>query len=142
MGRFQFPEKISLKEKLKAFIPMCAFQAKRERNGIFFMNIEIQTMTLEDLETIKDILTSDFDDFWNFNVFKEELQNENSKYLVAKIGNEIIGFAGIKIILDQADIMNIVIKKIYRKQGVRNITIAKFNRFMQISWFSLYFSGS
>lgn len=106
------------------------------------MNIEIQTMTLEDLETIKDILTSDFDDFWNFNVFKEELQNENSKYLVAKIGNEIIGFAGIKIILDQADIMNIVIKKIYRKQGVRNITIAKFNRFMQISWFSLYFSGS
>lgn len=91
------------------------------------MNIKIQIMTLKDLETIKDILTSDFDDFWNFNVFKEELKNENSKYLVAKIGNEIIGFAGIKIILDEADIMNIVIKKNYRKQGARNLTLAEFN---------------
>ena len=81
-------------------------------------NIEIEVMTLDDLETIKDILASDFDEFWNHNVFKEELQSENSKYLVAKLNNEIIGFAGIKIIIDEADIMNIVTKKIYRNQGI------------------------
>ena len=81
-------------------------------------NIEIEVMTLDDLETIKDILASDFDEFWNHNVFKAELQSENSKYLVAKLNNEIIGFAGIKIIIDEADIMNIVTKKIYRNQGI------------------------
>ena len=81
-------------------------------------NIEIEVMTLDDLETIKDILASDFDEFWNYNVFKEELQSENSKYLVAKLNNEIIGFAGIKIIIDEADIMNIVTKKAYRNQGI------------------------
>lgn len=87
-------------------------------NNIIVDNIEIEVMTLDDLETIKDILASDFDEFWNYNVFKEELQSENSKYLVSKFNNEIIGFAGIKIIIDEADIMNIVTKKAYRNQGI------------------------
>ena len=85
-------------------------------NNIKLDNIEIKVMTLDDLKTIKEILISDFDEFWNYNVFKAELQSENSKYLVAKLNNEIIGFAGIKIIIDEADIMNIVTKKIYRNK--------------------------
>lgn len=91
------------------------------------MNIKIEAMTLEDLEIIKDTLIYDYDNFWNFNIFKEELQNNNSKYLVAKINNEIVGFAGIKIILDSADIMNIVTKKTFRNKGIRNLTFEKFN---------------
>ena len=91
------------------------------------MNIKIEAMTLEDLEIIKDSLISDYDNFWNYNIFKEELQNNNSKYLVAKIYNEIVGFAGIKIILDSADIMNIVTKKTFRNKGIRNLTFEKFN---------------
>ena len=92
-------------------------------NNIKLDNIKIEVMTLDDLESIKDILASDFDKFWNYNVFKSELQNENSKYLVAKLNTEIIGFAGIKIILDEADVMNIVIKKIYRNQGVGTLLL-------------------
>ncbi len=92
-------------------------------NNIIIDNIEVKLMTLDDLETIKDILASDFDEFWNYNVFKEELQSENSKYLVAKLNNEIIGFAGIKIIIDKADIMNIVTKKTYRNQGIGTLLL-------------------
>lgn len=91
------------------------------------MNIKIEAMTLEDLKIIKDTLIYDYDNFWNYNIFKEELQNNNSKYLVAKINNEIVGFAGIKIILDSADIMNIVTKKTFRNKGIRNLTFEKFN---------------
>ena len=80
-------------------------------------------MNLKDLENIKDILTSEFDDFWNYNVLKEELENKNSKYLVAKIDNEIIGFAGIKVILDEADIMNIVTKKSFRNNGLGSLLL-------------------
>lgn len=94
-------------------------------NNIIIDNIEVKLMTLDDLETIKDILASDFDEFWNYNVFKEELQSENSKYLVAKLNNEIIGFAGIKIIIDKADIMNIVTKKTYRNQGIGTLLLSK-----------------
>lgn len=86
-------------------------------------DIEINKMNLKDLENIKDILTSEFDNFWSFNILKEELENENSKYLVAKIDNEIIGFAGIKIILDEADIMNIVVKKNFRNNGIGSLLL-------------------
>ena len=79
--------------------------------------IEISTMMLNDLEQIKNNLQTDFDDFWNFEIFKEELANNNSMYLVLKYENEIVSFGGIKIILDEADIMNIVTKKNKRNQG-------------------------
>lgn len=79
--------------------------------------IEISTMMLNDLEQIKENLQTDFDDFWNFEIFKEELANNNSMYLVLRYENEIVSFGGIKIILDEADIMNIVTKKDKRNQG-------------------------
>lgn len=80
-------------------------------------------MTLTDVITIKNNLISDFDDFWTYHILKEELENQNSSYLVAKIDNEIVGFAGIKIILDEADIMNIVTKKTYRNQGIGTLLL-------------------
>ena len=87
-------------------------------------DIDIQEMTSEDLENIKDILISDFDDFWNYNILKEELECLNSKYIIAKTNDgEIIGFAGIKIIINTADIMNIVVKKSWRNQGVGNLLL-------------------
>lgn len=86
--------------------------------------IDIQEMSLNDLEKIKDILVSDFDNFWNYNILKEELESSNSKYIIAKTNDcEIIGFAGIKIIINTADIMNIVVKKSWRNQGVGNLLL-------------------
>ena len=79
--------------------------------------IEMHTMMLSDLTEIKNILQTDFDDFWNFEIFKEELVNNNSSYLVLRYDDEIVCFGGIKIILDEANIMNIVTKKNERNQG-------------------------
>ena len=80
-------------------------------------------MTILDLDSIKDTLSTDFDNFWNYNVFKSELENENSKYIVAKFNNEIIGFAGIWITIDEAHITNIVTKKAYRNQGIGSLLL-------------------
>ncbi len=85
--------------------------------------MEISKMTLEDLELISNNLSSDFDDFWNYNIFKSELENKHSKYIVLKNHNEIIGFAGIWIPVDEAHITNIVIKKSYRHQGYGTILL-------------------
>ena len=83
--------------------------------------VDIKEMSLNDLEKIKDIFISDFDDFWNYNILKEELESPNSKYIIANTNDgEIIGFAGIKVLVDNADIMNIVVKKSCRNQGVGN----------------------
>ena len=82
------------------------------------MDIQICKMTLTDLDLIAGNLSQDFNDFWNYTVFKSELENKNSKYIVAKQNNEIIGFAGIWIAIDIAHITNIVIKKDCRKLGI------------------------
>lgn len=87
------------------------------------MNIKIQSMTLTDLDMISSNLISDFDEFWSYSILKDELESKSSYYIVAKLGTEIIGFAGIKVLLDEADIMNIVTKKSYRKKGVGSILL-------------------
>lgn len=87
------------------------------------MNIKITPMTLTDVNTIKNNLISDFDNFWTYQILKEELESENSRYLIARMNDEIVGFAGIKVILDEADIMNIVIKKNYRNQGIGTLLL-------------------
>lgn len=86
-------------------------------------NIEIKSMTLNDLNQISSILTSDFDAFWKSSTLKDEIKAENSNYIVAKFNETIVGFAGIKIMVDQADIMNIVVKKDFRNQGIGGLLL-------------------
>lgn len=88
-------------------------------------NIEIMPMTLNDFNQISNILTSDFDAFWNTSTLKNEIKAENSNYIVAKFGQEIVGFAGIKVMVDQADIMNIVVRKDYRNQGIGGLLLKR-----------------
>lgn len=88
------------------------------------MDFKINKMTIEDLESIKNILASDFDNFWSFDVLEAELECDNSYVIVAKnTDNTIIGFAGLKTILDEADIMNIVVKKDFRHNGIGSILL-------------------
>ena len=65
----------------------------------------ISEMNLQDLEEIKDCLLTDFDDFWSYNILKQELENGKSKYFVLNHENEIVGFAGILLIIDEVNII-------------------------------------
>ena len=86
--------------------------------------IKIEMMSLNDLETIKDILQTEFDEFWTYEILQQELLSNNSKYIVAKsLDNIIVGFAGIKIILDTAELMNIVTKKSFRENGIGKLML-------------------
>ena len=86
-------------------------------------NIKISAMTLPDLDSISDILTCEFDDFWNYNLFKSELENKNSMYIVAKFNNQIVGFAGIWFSVDDIHITNIVVKKNCRNQKIGSLML-------------------
>ena len=80
--------------------------------------MEIVTMILDDLEQMKDTLYSDFDNFWSYNILKQEWENKNPTYIVAKENNEVVGFAGISTCLDEATLNNIVVKKSCRGRGI------------------------
>lgn len=80
--------------------------------------MEINEMTLEDLELIKDTLYSEYDNFWSYNILKNELLNDKTTYIVAKENDQIVGFAGIMTCLDEATLNNIVVKKSCRGRGI------------------------
>ncbi|MCI8575463.1 MAG: ribosomal protein S18-alanine N-acetyltransferase [Bacilli bacterium] len=92
--------------------------------------MEILKMQYSDLLKIQNILTTDFDDFWNFNIFASELQNKNSSYFVAKSEtSEIIGFAGVLNDGFDMHITNIVTKKNKRKNGTASKLLEKLIKF-------------
>ena len=87
------------------------------------METKIRKMTIQDLDSISSILESEFDDFWNYNTLKSELKNDNSIYVVCVQNSQIVGFAGITIILDTAELNNIVVKKTYRGKGFSSLLL-------------------
>ena len=88
-------------------------------------NIEVGQMSNDDLLDLKDSLLNEFDDFWTYNILEQEFNNENTTYIVAKNDDMIVGFAGILVIMDEANIMNIVTKKDKRKLGIGSLLLEK-----------------
>ena len=87
--------------------------------------IVVDNMTYEDFDVIKDELISEFDEFWTPGVLFSELENENTKYVVIKEENDIIGFAGIWITPDSVELNNIVVRKDKRGNGYSKILLEK-----------------
>lgn len=87
--------------------------------------IIVDYMTLDDFEIIKDRLQEEFDEFWTPGVLFSELKNENTKYIVLKENNNILGLAGIWITPDTVELNNIVIKKDSRGKGYSKVLLEK-----------------
>lgn len=86
-------------------------------------NIEIFPMTVSDLNVLSPTLLSDYDDFWTENILKSELENPNSKLIIAKANDLIVGFGGIWKAIDIIHITNIVVKKDLRCKGIGSIIL-------------------
>ena len=82
------------------------------------MNLKIVKMNRNHLEKICENLIN-YDEFWTNAVLEDEFNNENSKYFVAIDENdEIIAFGGLWFNIDEAHVMNIAVKKEFRRQHV------------------------
>ena len=80
--------------------------------------IKILPMSNSDIDAITPNFETEFDKFWNINTLKNDFSNPNSTYIIAKIDDEIVGFAGFLKICDEANIMNIVTKVDKRQLGI------------------------
>ena len=87
--------------------------------------MEIQKMTFEDYEQIKDNLQKEYDEFWTSGILKSELENNNNEYFIVKNANDILGFAGIWFSPIDCQITNIVVKKGYRGRGIGSLLLKK-----------------
>ena len=92
-------------------------------NMVNLKKVEISEMNIDDFNKIENIIQDEYDEFWNSNILKSELLKSSCKYIVAKEADEILGFAGIFVTLDDVQIMNIVVKKNKRRMGIGNILL-------------------
>lgn len=81
-------------------------------------NLKIQPMNESDLNLLESSFDTDFECTWKFSTLKSEFSNPSSIYIVAYLDNELVGFAGIWLSVDDAHITNIVTKKNYRGKGI------------------------
>lgn len=88
-------------------------------------NLEFNEMQLSDLDELQDIFDKDFPCSWKLHTLKSELTNNSSRYVVVRSNNEIIGFAGVWLSVDDAHITNIVVKNSYRHKGIGSLLLEK-----------------
>jgi ribosomal-protein-alanine N-acetyltransferase len=82
-------------------------------------NVLIRRMGLEDVDGVYHIEQAAFSKPWKREDFvKEMTQNACARYLVAVENDEIIGFAGAWIVLDEAHVTNIAVRADHRGKGI------------------------
>jgi len=81
--------------------------------------IRIVPMTADHLDQVADLERICFSAPWSRNMLAEELDNACSAFLVALDSKEnVVGYAGLQVILDEGYITNVAVRPEYRKQGV------------------------
>lgn len=89
-------------------------------DGILFYD-----MKLEDVKDVEVIENDCFSEAWSEESIKNELNNPNSYFILAKYKNALIGYAGMYSVLLDGYMYNIAVKKEYRRQGVGERLINK-----------------
>lgn len=95
------------------------------------MPVSIVPMTADHLDEIAALERICFPDPWSRNMLAEELDNALSAFLVAlDAGGRVAGYAGLQVILDEGNILNIAIRPDCRK-GVAKKLLKVFLDFAQ-----------
>lgn len=80
---------------------------------------QIDFMRLSDLPQVMTIEKQSFTTPWSHCAFTSELtQNDRARYLVARLGNLVIGYIGVWLIADEGHITNVAVHPEYRRRGV------------------------
>ena len=101
--------------------------------------MRIEKMTSVNLDDVYIIETECFSHPWSRQSLENELNNETSLFLVAKEENEVIGYIGMSIVIDEGYIFNVAVRESYRNMGVATalinglVTYGKKNNFCFIT---------
>lgn len=88
------------------------------------MKIELKEMTSSYTEGVFNVGKLSLKEAWSLDSINKELDNKNAKYIVAVTeNNEVVGFIGLWIVLDEGDITNVAVHPNYRKQKIASLLI-------------------
>lgn len=85
----------------------------------------VRRMTLDDVDRVYALETEAFAQPWKAEDFRYELtENKVARYLVVEESGEVIGFAGVHVIIDQGHVTNIVVSERRRGKGYGRLVTA------------------
>ena len=81
--------------------------------------IVVERMKVEDLPAIHVIERESFSAIWPAHAYQHELeQNRSAHYIVARWGDEIVGFAGMWLLVDEAHVTTFATRGAWRRHGI------------------------
>jgi ribosomal-protein-alanine N-acetyltransferase len=78
----------------------------------------IQPMTAADLDEVLAIECESFPSAWSRGSYERELRNDNSFYFVARHQGNLVGYAGMWIIFEEAHITTVAVHSDCRRRGL------------------------
>lgn len=72
----------------------------------------------EDVLVVAEIEKECFSKPWSEKAIKAAINDDLSHFIVAKIGNEVVGYGGMYSVMGEGYIYNIAVKRKYRKFGI------------------------
>ena len=83
------------------------------------LRIRVEPMTVEDLRAVHAIERASFFVPWPDDAYRNEiLTNRLATYVVARAGDEIVGFGGLWVMVDEAHITTFAVDPRWRRRGV------------------------
>jgi len=78
-------------------------------------NFLIRKMEIDDISNVGKVETATYKNPWPQDIFLRELtENDHAHYFVAVLGDKVIGYGGMWLVVDDAQITNIAIHPSYR----------------------------
>lgn len=78
----------------------------------------VRRMREEDLDEVMAVERDSFSSPWTRDMYLREIKKEEGCYLVAMIGKELAGYCGALLILDEAHIMTLAVRRDLRRRGI------------------------
>ena len=90
----------------------------------------VREMTVNDLPQVMVIEKENFSKPWTDKGFLTFLLRHDTLFLVAEEEGTIIGFAGVMMVLDEAELTNVAVMKNHQKQGIGRFLIESLMRLL------------
>lgn len=87
------------------------------------MEINIKPLTEEYVDQVCILEEEAFSMPWHKESFLEMISNKNAQYLVALSDNQVVGSCGLRNIVGEGEITNVVTAKEYRNMGIGKILL-------------------
>lgn len=83
--------------------------------------IKIRDMIRDDAERLAEINRDCFSVPWSLESMKKESKNKLASYKIAEVDGEIVGYGGFWLIMDEAEITNVVVSEEHRGKKISKL---------------------